>query len=553
MKKSVWIKILSSVLAAVVALTLAACSGGGINNGNIPTSSVNNSNSTNSPIASPDVEPDENRASQSQTANTTSVVKANFKLTGGFIAPIVAPDPNAIEIYNAQNLHDVRNNMYGSYVLMNDIDLSGFNEGEWVPIGDEDNQFYGTFDGQGHVIQNLKITGDSYEYAGLFGCVSDGTLMNIGLSNSYIDVQRSSGTVYVGAIAGYVSSSSALIIDNCYNTGYISSSSSSFAGGIAGVAATSSSLTISNCYNTGDILASASVGGIVGNAAAGGMSSSIFTIMNCYNTGDISGSAASHDSYAGGIVGKISESSSSISSSIFTIDSCYNTGNVSDYSQANTSHASGIAGYVYSSSTFTISNCYNTGNAFASTDNQKSYVGGIVGRASSSPLAIDNCYNTGDVSASAASYSYAGGLTGRTSSVTMANCYNIGDASAESLAAHTAYAGGIAGEASTMTLLNCYNTGDAYASPAVGGILGSALGSVLGSNASLTLENCYYIDSISSPVGTSATAVSLNNVRALTGTQMTQQSSYDGFNFSAIWDIGPGVNGGFPYLRELAT
>ncbi|MDR2088537.1 MAG: hypothetical protein LBP73_04190 [Clostridiales Family XIII bacterium] len=48
---------------------------------------------------------------------------------GGFLAPIGASDSNAIQISTAQQLSDIRNNLSGFYVLMNDIDLSGFNDG----------------------------------------------------------------------------------------------------------------------------------------------------------------------------------------------------------------------------------------------------------------------------------------------------------------------------------------------------------------------------------------------------------------------------------------
>ena len=40
---------------------------------------------------------------------------------------------------------------------MSDIDLSITNN--WTPIGSRNNPFTGTFDGNGHVIKNLKIEG----------------------------------------------------------------------------------------------------------------------------------------------------------------------------------------------------------------------------------------------------------------------------------------------------------------------------------------------------------------------------------------------------------
>ena len=55
-----------------------------------------------------------------------------------------------------------------------DIDLSGV---EFEPIGidDKSNHFNGTFDGQGHVIYNLKMNSSS-AYIGLFGYSLSGTL-----------------------------------------------------------------------------------------------------------------------------------------------------------------------------------------------------------------------------------------------------------------------------------------------------------------------------------------------------------------------------------------
>ena len=75
---------------------------------------------------------------------------------GKFLAPIDPPDPDAIPIYTAQDLDNIRNNLSGSFKLMNDIDLSTFNGGEWVPIGYLLNPFTGIFDGQGYLIYNAN-------------------------------------------------------------------------------------------------------------------------------------------------------------------------------------------------------------------------------------------------------------------------------------------------------------------------------------------------------------------------------------------------------------
>lgn len=74
--------------------------------------------------------------------------------------------------------------------LMNDIDLSSIcNEtNPWTPIGNGGgisggNTFEGSFDGQGHSVKNLYVTGNGN--AGLFGYVSaEGTVKNLGVSGS---------------------------------------------------------------------------------------------------------------------------------------------------------------------------------------------------------------------------------------------------------------------------------------------------------------------------------------------------------------------------------
>ena len=53
-----------------------------------------------------------------------------------------------------------------SAVLTNDIDLGGH---PWTPIGNSSQKFQGRFDGQGHTVSGLNVSGA--EYAGLFGYV----------------------------------------------------------------------------------------------------------------------------------------------------------------------------------------------------------------------------------------------------------------------------------------------------------------------------------------------------------------------------------------------
>lgn len=96
---------------------------------------------------------------------------------------------------------------YNEYVRQNaDIDL--VNE-VWTPIGQygEGNYFYGTYDGNGHVISNIYTVNDNT--GGFFG-VLGGTVANLGIESGLIQGR------YCGGITALAASSSAMVV-NCYN------------------------------------------------------------------------------------------------------------------------------------------------------------------------------------------------------------------------------------------------------------------------------------------------------------------------------------------------
>ena len=80
-----------------------------------------------------------------------------------------------------------------TFVLTQDIDLGGK---EWTPIGNSNNIFKGTFDGQNHVVKNLKITGYNSN-VGLFGVTHDGEIKDLVVENAEV-----SGRLNVGIVAG---------------------------------------------------------------------------------------------------------------------------------------------------------------------------------------------------------------------------------------------------------------------------------------------------------------------------------------------------------------
>lgn len=163
----------------------------------------------------------------------------------------------------------------GAYaVLTANIDL---NNEPWTPIGNytAGNQIYyeGTFDGGGHTISGLNVTGE-FVYAGLFGTVKDGTIKSLTVAGK---VSPSNSQCIVGGIVGYASNA---VIKNCSNHCSVTGRTTSIIGGIAGF---NSSGAIIDCYNVGTISGinyAEAIGGIVGSNSG--------TISNCYNVGTVS-------------------------------------------------------------------------------------------------------------------------------------------------------------------------------------------------------------------------------------------------------------------------
>ena len=93
-----------------------------------------------------------------------------------------------------------------------DIDLSS--GGNFTPIGTGGSKYFsGTYDGGGKNISGLTVNG-SYKTAGLFGCVSSGTVRNVVLvSPTVSNTSTALSTIFVGTIAGDCSHAT---IENCH-------------------------------------------------------------------------------------------------------------------------------------------------------------------------------------------------------------------------------------------------------------------------------------------------------------------------------------------------
>ena len=127
-----------------------------------------------------------------------------------------------IQIYTVEDLMAIAENPSGSYILMDDFDMTGV---EWVPM-----DFAGTLDGNGHAILNLTITQvgqtmemsydgnkKSYEtaYAGMFCTLRGAVIKDLQLLNVRALVE-SETPCFLAGIAGYMEYST---ISGCIVTG----------------------------------------------------------------------------------------------------------------------------------------------------------------------------------------------------------------------------------------------------------------------------------------------------------------------------------------------
>ncbi|MDE7254511.1 MAG: hypothetical protein K2O32_16435 [Acetatifactor sp.] len=124
--------------------------------------------------------------------------------------------PTKIETY--EDLLQIGKDPQGSYVLMNDIDMSGL---PWEPVA-----FEGVFDGGGHTLLNLSVENvgaeqaDTYDgnykvyetyFAGLFSTLKEAEIRNVNLVNLQMELETDV-PCFIGGIAGYSENST---VRNC--------------------------------------------------------------------------------------------------------------------------------------------------------------------------------------------------------------------------------------------------------------------------------------------------------------------------------------------------
>lgn len=230
--------------------------------------------------------------------------------------------------------------------LTADIDLSGI---DWTPIGiDYNHQYKGTFNGGGHTITGLTVTG-SNEYAGLFGRIGSGSkVMNVKLEG--VQIESDNEMSAVGGVVGYSYGN----IENCSVSGSVSSNST--AGGVVGAQLSGS---ITGCNTSATVKGVTYAGGIAGYTNGGG------SLTGCYATGSISvENNTTNAAWAGGVVGSNGSS---------TLTACYATGSVTS-SGSGTIYAGGVTG---TNDFGTLTACYHANGTISCPGGT---TGGVAGR-----------------------------------------------------------------------------------------------------------------------------------------------------------------------------
>lgn len=224
----------------------------------------------------------EGTATITATAKADSTMKRNFEIT---VENMLIESKEDLILF--QEFVNAGHTFEGCTAkLVSDIDLAESETEQWVPI----NNFAGTFDGNGHVIQNLYYKGNNYDKVGLFAN-NRGIIQNLIMENIYIYNSYENNEVTHKSTGGIVGYSTNKIINCGIRSGTIQidvptvEKNERYWSNIGGITGANTG-EISNCYNKATIKAKNSnkydqieIGGVTGSNRK--------MIKNCYNIGSI--------------------------------------------------------------------------------------------------------------------------------------------------------------------------------------------------------------------------------------------------------------------------
>lgn len=398
-----------------------------------------------------------------------------------------------VGIYTDIDLNNVRDNLQGNYILMDDIDLSNSPLNTtgylWDPIGtDYDACFKGVFDGNNYTISGLRVS-TSMPYAGLFGCIEEADVKKLTLTDA--DITSSN---VAGILAGMINDSSISDIEVIGDVHSVYATYTSI-GGITGLSTNSILTRLSSDVKLDTEKDTGNLGGLVGQAEATTVSNSFSEVS------EIGGD------YGGGLIGQALGGKVTNSQSIVTI--------VPQGGRVPTVTVGGLVGKVTQA---TLEGSSSDGTILGG-----AYSGGLLGEGVG--VTVRKSFATVDTSGEF----FVGGVAGIVDATsTLTDVYSTG-VQLDGVGS----VGGLVGGVSNGTKIE-----RAYATGRVTGMI--VTGGLVGDGTSTGIKNSFYDSSTTGQndtgKGTSKTTV-----------QMKQQATYVGWDFNTVWKIEEGLS--YPTLR----
>ena len=250
---------------------------------------------------------------------------------------------------------------------------------EWIPIGNANMCFAGTFNGNGHTISGLYMKAPT-NGLGMFGATNGANIRNFNIKNSYFECTQVADT---GVNYGYMGSVVAYARDTTLSGIYSDAtmvSDAELCGGLVGLVRNGKRVYVNECWYDGEMF-------LKGEKAiwGGGIISTIWkndaTIAHCLMSGTVHSESTIYGSNTGGIVGNMPDVANVL------VEDCLVTGNV--INPNGKKEGIGIVfGRVTPTSNVTFRNVYNLKSNWSS-------VGTVAGKMSGSAIALDGEYLNG--------------------------------------------------------------------------------------------------------------------------------------------------------------
>ena len=195
-----------------------------------------------------------------------------------------------------------------NYILMNDIDLEGEESNQWTPIapvtynseGDVtlQNQFSGTFNGNGKLISGLYINNqaDLTIGASLFGCVWGGVISSLQVTGSISLWNQEDGGYLVGGVCAVLANGG--IVERCETDvdiqGYM------YVAGVVGFIYSGG--TVLNCKAKGSVASTLFASGVCCGVADFDATKDVAYIAKCVYMGTLTHTGTNPASYGVGMI-----------------------------------------------------------------------------------------------------------------------------------------------------------------------------------------------------------------------------------------------------------